>query len=139
MEINMYSQCKVNFNTGVISARISQDSTYLDTIEFSKEERSAIAEAFNKRKIFEFKGEYSYFTGPAIMPPSTIGIKLYTDNKLQGEITVFDNAKINYWYPFGKRYNVIKFRDELKELIESKKEYKMARQVIIENSKGFSI
>ncbi|WP_147238777.1 hypothetical protein [Mucilaginibacter hurinus] len=137
MEINMYSQCKVNFNTGVISVLVKEDSTYRDTIEFSKEERSAIAEAFNKRKMFELKGHYAYAGDIVIMPPSTIDIKIFAGNKPKGEIRVFYDAEINKWFPFGTRYNVIKFTDELKKLIESKKEYKIAQQVSVKSSRGF--
>jgi hypothetical protein len=108
-EIN--GRIKINPISGELKINFL-DMNYTDTINISKKEKEIIMYSFERNKIIQEKGEsWCLDENNLIMPPSNNTIQIFENNKIK---------------LCDRRYRIVNFRDNIKELIENKEEFKRA-------------
>lgn len=119
---------KIDFETQVLNIDY-QSLKYTDTIRLSKEDKVFITNSFYRNKIDEIKGNMLYADKYRTMPPSDFKIRLFNKEKLQAEIAIDFDYKNKGYLPFGQRYRVISFRDEVLEILNKNQEVQKALSV----------
>jgi len=123
-EIN--GRIKINPISGELKINFL-DMNYTDTINISKKEKEIIMYSFERNKIIQEKGEsWCLDENNLIMPPSNNTIQIFENNKIKSTFIISTSLDINKIKLCDRRYRIVNFRDNIKELIENKEEFKRA-------------
>lgn len=131
---------EIDFESKILKINYG-DLKYKDTLHLSKEQENTIRNSFTKNRVYTVKGEVFYFNDTLIiMPPTMFKVRLLAQGKLQSEMTIDYTYENKGHLPFGQKYRVVCFRDDVLKILKNNNEVKRALQIFSkENEKDWSL
>ncbi|WP_214073151.1 hypothetical protein [Mucilaginibacter sp. dw_454] len=100
---------------------------FTDTLKFTTSDIQELAEVFNSSELASTKGSIQYDPRFTITEPSFYQtIEIYKDNKPVSNVKINYQCKTEFW-PFGVRYEAIKFRNIITRILKNNEKYIKAK------------